>query len=291
MRGSFFSFVRKCIFVCLVSIALSSLFLTTFQPSLLTTSQPPRLVQLRGFLLQHPHEPSETNTTKKSAVDVLKQGDIFLSIIILTYNNAPLVNRTLSTLLRPASGKLNSSVLEKPHRLPWRWEVLLVDNGCFPSTRDVFKQFTDLTTTTSETLSTVRYIPLCNNTRYSSANNLAANQYTAPSAKWLLFLNDDVVPQEGQGFLWNFHALLSAHARPSSFSKSTDGRGKRVPGSVGAVGCKLLFENQRIVEAGSTILASGKTDNYLRCVHIFGITILLIECFRHLDVNTMWVVV
>ena len=196
--------------------------------------------------------------------------DVHLSIIILTFNNAPLVNRTLHTLLQqshtPPSTSSRESLIP-----PWRWEVLLVDNGCLPSTKDVFhyhdNNYHYLNGANVDIHSTLRYIPLCNNTRYSVANNLAVNQYAARSSQWFLFLNDDVVPQQrgtpgtGGSFLWNFHALVAAHSRHTTRQQ---GRSQSQQSSIGAVGCKLLFGHHKIVEAGSVILASGKTDNYLR---------------------------
>ena len=206
--------------------------------------------------LDHPlnHQDMSLTTTRTSP------SAPFLSIIILTYNKPQLVKQTLSTLLMTS---LSSEVV----KLPWRFEVLLVDNGCFSSTREVVKKYTQ-----SES-SAVKYIPLCNNTHYSLANNLAVSGHASSSSKWLLFLNDDVIPQHyrnnkrkqfyGSSFLWNFHSLISVYDKNLS-ENMFQYRGH----DVGAVGCKMMFGSgafkHRIIEAGSSILANGKTTNYLR---------------------------
>jgi hypothetical protein len=285
MRRGVFALARVVITLSLVFIAIFTFLASTGDDVRALPHQ--QFAQLQTFFQDHSYyhnnnyvpgddagEGGKGSTSPaKHVEDSDSMSKIFLSIIILTYNNSPLVNRTLYSLLRYSDDITP----------PWHWEILLVDNGCFPSTRDVFDHHyhhrhhtTNQDQTQSMRPRRARYIPLCNNTRYSVANNLAARQYVAPSAQWLLFLNDDVVPQQGRGrgggFLWNFHALLSAHTRRATENTSSNNseRGAEWRGGhgIGAVGCKLLFENHRIVEAGSLILASGKTDNYLRCVYV-----------------------
>ena len=309
-KGLFYSLARVVIALSLVFISLFSFLVLTPLLSadkdngntLSLSRLPPQLAKVQTFIHDRRTHFSSTSQFSTMVSVPQKKKKIFLSIIILTYNNAPLVNRTLSALL--AQQHLDPSSNSGPGLIPpWRWEVLLVDNGCFLATREVFNHYHRhhaINTASGSgsgsggqhkhTTSTLQYIPLCNNTRYSVANNLAASQYVAPSTEWLLFLNDDVVPQQkplqrgsggGGSFLWNFYSLLAAHSRPrlrpntsaSPPSSSGSGSGQHMSGApqheVGAVGCKLLFGGEsarqhKIVEAGSIILANGKTDNYLR---------------------------
>ena len=185
-------------------------------------------------------------SSSSSSLSLSSPSHVFLSIIILTFNNSLLLSQTLQTLLSPS----------RPYDPPWQWEVLLIDNACFSSTFDLYKKY-DRHSQTHR----LKYVPLCNNTRYSDANNVAVAQFASKSSQWLLFLNDDVIPQSlsrKMAFLGNFHRLLEAHGE-----YGFDNTLQKHP-RIGAVGCKLLFSNKRIVEAGSLILSSGKTDNYLR---------------------------
>lgn len=257
---------------CLIVMSLLGVSLITiviFMPFNTTHSMSPRLTQLQSFIGASRGEEKVITMPAIRAAKTNFGEDVFLSVVILTYNSATLVNRTLSTLLQsPGGSHVGASLIP-----PWRWEVLLVDNGCLPSTWEVYAHHRRYHTTTKDGHdfpSSLRYIPLCNNTRYSVANNLAVSEYTARSAQWLLFLNDDVVPQQrgrpgsGGSFLWNFHSLLAAHT--SSHPSATRRGQQQKRYDIGAVGCKLLFGHHKIVEAGSVILSSGKTDNYLRCV-------------------------
>lgn len=156
-----------------------------------------------------------------------------ISIIILTYKNAELLARLMDVLCALSS--------------PWPFEIILADNGCFRETRALMQRY-DMSTSGSKTDNKrIQYFPICTNEKYALANNRAAAK-ASPSSQWYLFLNDDIIPMTG--FLNNFKSTIEAH--------------ELLGVKIGAVGCKLLFPNMRVVEAGSIIRADAGTDNFLR---------------------------
>eukprot|EP01041_Mallomonas_annulata_P011609 gene11609-24306_t len=160
--------------------------------------------------------------------------DPIISIIILTYKNSELLARLLDTLCI-----LHSNI---------PFEVVVGDNGCFRETRALMQRYGASSSSRQiKTTSNVKYFPICTNERYATANNRAAAG-AAASTQWLLFLNDDVLPMSG--FLDNLQSVLD--------SQELLGR------KVGALGCKLLFPDMRLVEAGSIVKADGSTDNFFR---------------------------
>ena len=195
---------------------------------------------------------SHDNRHQKQQQEEEHQQKFLLSVVILTYNKASYINETLKTLLPDV-------ITSHLFILPWRFEVIIVDNGCFITTRNVIDYHLELNKTT------IKYVPLCNNTQYSFANNLAVEKYVDSSSKWLLFLNDDVIPRHhntskhfyGSGFLWNFNVLISVYDKRRSFLSSP-------LHDVGAVSCKMIQGKHLITEAGSSILSNGKTSKYLR---------------------------
>lgn len=161
-----------------------------------------------------------------------------LSILILTFNKSDVLARLLYELKK---SKIMSTV-----------EVILVDNGCYQDTVEVVLDYQHQLKDQQNELTTknfysFRYLPFCNNTQYAAAYNLAFTQIS-PYTTWVLLLNDDIIPR--QNFLRNF----------LTFAQFSDILGL----STGAIGCKLLFPNHKIVEAGSVIRADASTDNFLR---------------------------
>jgi O-antigen biosynthesis protein len=159
-----------------------------------------------------------------------------LSVLILTYNNIATLREILVSFLMMSP--------------PATVEVIVIDNGCFPQTIRLLGEIAPLFEShlsADASKISLLYLQFCNNTQYALAYNLAT-KVVSPSSNWLLLLNDDVVPRPH--FLENF--FLQASLAVSL------GR------EVGAIGCKLLFPNHRIVEAGSVIRADGGTDNFLR---------------------------
>jgi hypothetical protein len=191
----------------------------------------------------------------------------FVSVLLLTFNNSKILDNILHALLHQPS--------------PIKVEIIVFDNGCFESTTRIIAKHQTLASAPSSSGSTyqLEYLPLCTNMQYSKAYNLASTHASA-SSEWFLLLNDDVIPRGS--FFHNFHLTLLS-------LRSTGGHSE-----VGAIGCKLLFPNQHIVEAGSLIRADGSTDNFLRCIHHFArcslytlCALLGLDCFHRL----VWIVV
>lgn len=160
------------------------------------------------------------------------QSSFDLSIIILTYR-AP--DRVRDLIL----------ALEQSHKsVEWAVEILVVDNGCMQETALAVRLLQ-----TSITKMRITLLKLCDNRAYSVANNIGV-EASSRSSRWVLFLNDDVLPL--QGFLEGFRSVVAA-ARLE---------GKRV----GAVGGKLLFPNGNVIEAGSIVRSDGSTDNFYRYI-------------------------
>lgn len=118
------------------------------------------------------------------------------------------------------------------------FEVLVVDNGCLPATQRIVTQ----------AFPWARYLPQCTNIGYARANNLAA-AHVSPSVEWLLFLNDDT--ELLRGFLHNMRLVQELFE---------EGLNR----TVGAMGCKSLWPDGRLMEAGSIVYNDGVTDNYGR---------------------------
>ena len=161
--------------------------------------------------------------------------DAVISTLILTYNNSAILDDILYSLLHQVS--------------PVRVEIVVFDNGCFPSTQQVVRKHQLVLASSSGGSLWLRYMPLCANEQYASAYNKAAESVSS-SSQWLLLLNDDVIPRDN--LFHNFHLLHDSWVTMRSVEE------------VGAVGCKLLFPSKRIVEAGSLVRADGTTDNFLR---------------------------
>lgn len=157
------------------------------------------------------------------------QYDRFLTVIVLTYNNSAILSQQLQMI----------QSLQRPYSI----HVTVADNGCFPATRAVIHQYHNVSTSS---LLTWSYLELCNNTPYATANNFAVA--ASPSSNWLLFLNDDVIPHD------DFFTAFARTVKVAEISHA----------DLGAVGCKLIFTDGRLMEAGSIVHGTGKTDNFLR---------------------------
>jgi glycosyltransferase involved in cell wall biosynthesis len=177
----------------------------------------------------------ETYDRRRDTKDVASK-EKSLSVLILTFNSSTTLRAILSSFLTMSP--------------PVPVEVLVIDNGCFPQTIRLLSEIRPLYESSPSGLPSIFsivHLQLCNNTQYARAYNLATD-FVSPASGWFLLLNDDVIPRPH--FLENFflQAALSAS----------------LGHEVGAIGCKLLFPNHRIVEAGSVIRADGSTDNFLR---------------------------
>lgn len=176
----------------------------------------------------------EENSASRHAKTNPNERNIFLSVICLTYNNSDILDAMLKSFTKM--------------KLPWSIELIIMDNGCFSSTLSV----TDSYKIKFRQISNIHfeYVPLCVNLHYSVANNLGVYRYSSPRSEWVLFLNDDIIPHD-HSLLWNFNYQLSLL---KSFNNAH---------RIGAIGCRLLYPNHRVNEAGSMIFSNGKTMNFL----------------------------
>jgi GT2 family glycosyltransferase len=126
------------------------------------------------------------------------------SLIIPVHNRAALTRQCLSTLLASTAATAE-------------FEIVVVDDCSSDSTAEVLAAYGDR----------VRVVHHDQNTGFGIACNDGA---AAASGEWLVFLNNDTVPQPG----W-LDALL-AHAAPRE--------------QLGLVGAKLLFPNDTVQHAG-----------------------------------------
>jgi glycosyltransferase involved in cell wall biosynthesis len=190
--------------------------------------------RISGFIL-----PDNAITWSKPHVpqsNAMSSSSFSLSVLILTYNNSLILQEILQSFLS----------LETLPDFSFSLEIVVIDNGCFPSTLQIIPPFYPLYQNHLSNLSLV-HLRFCNNTQYATAYNLAMHSIS-PTTDWILLLNDDVIPRSH--FIENFIHHLSIFSLLSL--------------EIGAVGCKLLWPNHRIVEAGSVIRADGGTDNFLR---------------------------
>lgn len=151
-----------------------------------------------------------------------------LSVIVLTYNGAGRIADIVHSLVACGSS--------------WAVEIIIVDNGCSSDVILMLHQLRIMKMNAS-----LRYLALCDNEAYSVANNIGARA-SVPESRWLLFLNDDVLPSKG--FLNNLKATVHVAIA----------RGIKI----GGVGGKLLFGDGKVIEAGSLIRSDGSTDNFYR---------------------------
>jgi len=120
-------------------------------------------------------------------------------------------------------------------RTTFAYELIFVDNGCFPSTLKALQSYERETAGRVP----VKHIRLCDNPGYATGNNKGAAQ-AHPGAEWFQFLNDDLKLMPG--FLQSLFDLANL-------------RGKT---DAGAVGCKLVTDNGLMVlEAGGLVWRDG----------------------------------
>ena len=151
-----------------------------------------------------------------------------VSVIVLTYNKSEYIPAIASSLFRC--------------KIDWSLQLIIADNGCYNNTISVVNDVQNI-----YGAHRVRRIAICTNKRYADANNFAAK---ASDSKWLLFLNDDVIPEDS--FLGNMKSFLELMSTISV--------------SVAAVAPKLLFPSGRVIEAGSIVRSDGSTDNFYRFI-------------------------
>jgi GT2 family glycosyltransferase len=158
----------------------------------------------------------------------VKQSDIEISIILLTYNKHKKLADLLPTVL---------------FQRPFNFEIILVDNGCFDETQNVLKEYLF-----NQNIVPYKYLQLCHNPGYAAGNN-AGVQLAAPTSTHLLFLNDDIVMSRST-FI---HYLLTLQKAKETSS---------------AVGCKLLnAKGDELIEAGSIIWEDSSAAGYGRGRH------------------------
>jgi GT2 family glycosyltransferase/glycosyltransferase involved in cell wall biosynthesis len=129
------------------------------------------------------------------------------SIIIPVHNKAPLTAQCLDVLLKRPSERVG-------------FEVIVVDDGSTDETRPLLGSYGDR----------LRVVEHQTNTGFATACNDGAVPATGD---WLLFLNNDIIPQPG--WLDALHAYTERHPRAA------------------IVGSKLLFPNDTIQHAGIVI--------------------------------------
>ena len=152
--------------------------------------------------------------------------DILVSVVVLTYQKHDLLSDLLTSVIHQKPGFV--------------FEVIVVDNGCIPETREVVEMVFH-----SDVEVPHKFLPLCTNPGYAVGNNEGA-RLAAASSKWILLLNDDLFLND-QHFISNMVRLGEAKTH------------------AGGVGCKLLtVEGDALIESGSIIWADGSTAGYGR---------------------------
>lgn len=145
--------------------------------------------------------------------------EVLASIIIPVYNQPRYTKQCLQAVLA-------NSGCEFP------WEVIVVDNASRIEVRSLFPE---------PGLPHLKIIKNSNNNGFIRACNQAA---TMARGKYLVFLNNDTIPQPG----WLQALVNFAEQNPR----------------IGAVGGKLLFPDGRLQEAGAIIWQDGSGYNYGR---------------------------
>ncbi len=128
-----------------------------------------------------------------------------LSILIITYNSAPLIGG----LLRHLQVEISNPTF------PWKAEVVLLDNGSGDGTADLV----------ATQYSWVKLVPNTVNLGFAAGNNLAAQ---SASGRYLLLLNPDAVPAAGA--LAHGIALMYSHPKAGmAGGELRNTRGEREP--------------------------------------------------------------
>ena len=192
--------LRKKTFFCLI-IVLATLYKTTYEYLLKEATRG----AIRGKLV-----------SKRTKAEKIQ-----LSIVILTYQKHDLLKKLLPTVINQKG--IN-------------FEIVIVDNGCVPDTKQVIDEAfsKDLTARSIPH----KYLPLCDNPGYAIGNNKGV-EITSKQAEWLILLNDDIVLQ-GEHFFKDMIDL-----------------GEMKP-KAGGVVCKLLTAGgEEVIEAGSIVWKDG----------------------------------
>ena len=158
-----------------------------------------------------------------------------LTVVVLTYSKP----NALRNLLR--------SVVDQRLSLYWM-EILVVDNGCKVETKNVFELFSfeEKYLYSHHAHYHLKYIPLCNNQGYAVGNNEGLALGGSPSAKYILFLNDDIILST-HDFIENM-VVLAEKKRDAT-----------------AVGCKIVnMAGSELQEAGSIIFKDGSAMGFGR---------------------------
>lgn len=175
-----------------------------------------------------------------------------LSVVVLTHNQGSSTYVTLLALL---------SEMKEVERLGLGVELIMVDNASTDwDVQELYSRVRNVV---------VKLIP--SNSGWAHANNVAES-CAAPSSKFVLFLNNDAVPQSGflmayfRAFYGGSGAGLQFNSLQSNVlaSKTTVGSVLPVLGNVGAVACKILFMDGKLQEAGSMAFHDGITSGYGR---------------------------
>ena len=170
----------------------------------------PPAASANAIKTNQPYPPisNQLYSTEKPYVDV--------TVILLTFNNSKYLEEIIQSLF---DGK----------DMGWSIFVVIADNGCFEETHDVVRRLLNNT----NNYKNITYLQICDNKSYSIANNLAVKS-SPTSSKWILFLNDDVIPAED--FFTQMKAVYDAN--------------NALGIKIGALAPKMLFANGRVVEAG-----------------------------------------
>uniref|UniRef100_A0A7S2EV24 Glycosyltransferase 2-like domain-containing protein n=1 Tax=Ditylum brightwellii TaxID=49249 RepID=A0A7S2EV24_9STRA len=174
--------------------------------------------------------PDGAAKSKKIEALSTSNDDIKITAIILTYKKHEALARLLPSLLFQELSN---------------FEVIIVDNGCLPETKQVIEDAFAAHDSCSEKQIPHNYLQLCDNPGYAAGNNAGAKLASATS-KYILFLNDDIVLSKPE-FVQRMIQLAENKK------------------SAAAVGCKLVnAEGNELIEAGSVVFKDGSAAGYGR---------------------------
>ena len=274
LKKTFFLIFFLLIICILFNFIVYFNLINNFQYKNFTISKFPEISQQRLRKEVIYQEISRKENIKKEEKD-----EIFLTILILTFKitNNFLFLILSSFLSSSFNSSLNSSLFQD-----LKIEILIIDNGCQNETFQLINDF-QLKLKQQQTkkkIFKITYFEVCENLQYSLAYNKGF-QKISKETKWILLLNDDVIPRKN--FINNFIYQINILESITNSSASSTSSLNQIP-PIGGIACKLLFPNQHIVEAGSVIRFDGGTDNFLRFLFIFFFQIFFFTLSHNISI-------
>jgi len=154
----------------------------------------------------------------------------YVSLVILTYIKFDLFAELLKSIL-----------LQNQEY----FEIIIIDSGCLPETKQVIKQYLDDKETSNKCDIKYKYKEACDNPGYAIGNNRGV-ELVAESSQWILLLNDDII-MEGDKF---FDSMLDIAETKESAA---------------AAGCKMIVTSgEKIIEAGSMVFEEASAAGFGR---------------------------